>query len=523
MLDHLDFERCYRAVDSRDERFDGWFVTCVTSTGIYCRPSCPAMTPKRENVRFLPSAAAAQREGFRACLRCRPDAAPGSPDWNYRADVVGRAMRLIADGVVDRDGVPGLAARLGYTQRHLGRLLHAEVGASPLALARAQRAQTARILIETTSLGLADIAFAAGFGSVRQFNDTIREIYGRAPSVLRATNRRDPHAAAGLGTVTLRLPYREPLHIDSLIDFLALRTIPGVDAVHDGVYRRGIRLPHGPASATIRLLPGYAQTTLRLGDVRDLGPAVARCRRLLDLDADPVAIDATLAADPALAPSVAKEAGVRVPGAVDGFEMAARAIVGQQISVSGARSVLARLVRATTSPTRAPTEPTAAAPTELTAGALHDSADDEPQVMIDAKEPLQPHDRADLELLGFPTAANVAAAPDEAFAMPAARRRTLRALAEAIATGSLHLDPGADRADTEAALLAIPGIGAWTAQYVALRCLGDPDVLLATDLGVRRGAAALGLSEDPATLSAHAHRHWAPWRSYGTIRLWRHA
>src|SRR4051812_33182013 len=209
----LDFERCYRAVDSRDQRFDGWFYTAVRTTGIYCRPSCPAVTPKRENVEFHPSAAAAQRAGFRACRRCRPDAAPGSPEWDVRADVVGRAMRLIGDGVVDREGVPGLASRLGYTERHLHRMLTAELGAGPLALARAQRAQTARILIETTALGLAEIAFAAGFGSVRQFNDTIQEVFGQPPSALRA---RRPAVATGAGTIQLRLAYRAPLHAPSL-------------------------------------------------------------------------------------------------------------------------------------------------------------------------------------------------------------------------------------------------------------------------------------------------------------------
>jgi len=509
----MDFERSYRAVDSRDARFDGWFVTAVTSTRIYCRPSCPAVTPKREHVRFLPSAAAAQRLGFRACLRCRPDAAPGSPDWNYRADVVGRAMRLIADGVVDRDGVPGLAARLGYTERHLGRLLHAEVGAGPLALARAQRAHAARVLIETTRLGFAEIAFAAGFGSVRQFNDTIRDVYGRAPTELRAARRdvREPE----LGTVTLRLPYREPLHTAALLEFLGGRTIAGVDEVgQDDTYRRALRLPHGPATVEVRLLPGYAHTTLRLADVRDLSPAVARCRRLLDLDADPVAVDATLAADPLLAPAVAKEPGVRVPGAVDGFEMAVRAVVGQQISVAGARKALARL-------------------TSSIAAIAGDHADHGPQSMIGGSDGPQPHDHGDLEaaagggaartLVAFPSADDVATAPDEAFGMPAARRRTLRALAEAVGSGRIALDPGADRAETEARLLEIPGIGPWTAQYVALRALGDPDVLLATDLGVRRGAAALGLPSDAAGLVAHAREHWAPWRSYATIRLWRHA
>jgi AraC family transcriptional regulator, regulatory protein of adaptative response / DNA-3-methyladenine glycosylase II len=477
----LDFDLCYRAVDSRDARFDGWFVTCVTSTGIYCRPSCPALTPKRSNVRFLPSAAAAQREGFRACLRCRPDAAPGSPQWNYRADVVGRAMRLIADGVVDRDGVPGLAARIGYTERHLSRLLTGEVGAGPLALARAQRAQTARILIETTGMGLADVAFAAGFGSVRQFNDTIRETYGRSPSELRAARRSEQ--ATELGVISLRLPYREPLYAEALLEFLGGRTIPGVDEVQGDRYCRGLRLPHGPGRVELAIRPGYAEATLHLADMRDLAPAVARCRRLLDLDADPVAVDAALALDPALAPSVAKEAGVRVPGAVDGFEMAVRAVVGQQISVAGARTVLSRLVTVASPP---------------------------PDPTVDG-------------LRSFPSAAEVAEAPDAAFGMPAARRRTLRVLATAIADGRLHLDPGADREETEARLVGIPGIGPWTAQYVALRALGDPDVLLATDLGVRRGAAALGLPDDPAALANHASATWAPWRSYATIRLWRHA
>jgi AraC family transcriptional regulator of adaptative response / DNA-3-methyladenine glycosylase II len=542
----LDFEQCYRAAASRDARFDGWFVTCVTSTKIYCRPSCPAITPKRANVRFLPSAAAAQRDGFRACLRCRPDAAPGSPQWNYRSDVVGRAMRLIADGVVDRDGVVGLAARIGYTERHLNRILTAEVGAGPLALARAQRSQTARLLIETTTMGLAEIAFAAGFGSVRQFNDTIRETYGRSPSELRAA-RRNGAATPGheLGTMTLRLPYREPLHAESLLEFLGGRTIAGVDEVRDDRYRRALRLPHGHATVDIAIRPGYAEALLRLADVRDLAPAVARCRRLLDLDADPVAVDAVLARDPALAASVSKEPGVRVPGAVDGFEIAVRAVVGQQISVAGARTVLARLAAATASPalfSAATSPPATASPAD---DRVQDPRDHELQRMITASGRRLNHDHADLGsgkatpgaprsvepgtedlgngLRGFPTAEEVAAAPDSAVGMPAARRRTLRALAEAVVEGRLRLDPGADRMEAEARLVEIPGIGPWTAQYVALRALGDPDVLLPTDLGVRRGAAALGLPDDPVTLARHAHETWAPWRSYATIRLWRHA
>jgi AraC family transcriptional regulator, regulatory protein of adaptative response / DNA-3-methyladenine glycosylase II len=479
----LDFDRCYRAVDSRDERFDGWFYTAVRTTGIYCRPSCPAVTPRRVNVSFYPSAAAAQRAGYRACRRCRPDAAPGSPEWDTRADLVGRAMRLIGDGVVDRDGVPGLARRLGYTERHLHRMLTAELGAGPLALARAQRAQTARILIETTDLGLADIAFAAGFGSVRQFNDTITEVYGGPPSELR---QRRPAPRTGAGTISLRLAYRAPLHAPALLDFLAARALPGVEECDDRTYRRGLRMPHGTATVALTPTPRWVAATLRLTDVRDLAPAVARCRRLFDLDADPAAVDGTLAADPALAPAVAAEPGVRVPRAVDGFEVAVRAIVGQQVSVAGARTTIGRLL------SHAEPGPPAA-------------------------ETVRSE-----QLGGFPDAADVAELPDAAFRMQAARRGAIRALARAVADGSLDLEPGADPAETTARLTALPGVGAWTAGYVAMRAIGDPDVLLPTDLAARRGAAAIGLPTSPNALQDHAER-WRPWRSYALIRLWRKA
>ncbi|WP_229400672.1 AlkA N-terminal domain-containing protein [Micromonospora okii] len=479
----LDFERCYRAVDSRDQRFDGWFYTGVTSTGIYCRPSCPAVTPKRRNVRFFPSAAAAQGAGLRACRRCRPDAAPGSPEWDVRADVVGRAMRLIADGVVDRDGVPGLAARLGYTERHLHRMLRAEMGAGPLALARAQRAQTARVLIETTGLGMAEVAFAAGFGSVRQFNDTVREVYATAPSQLRAAGGRLP-AVGGAGTITLRLAYRPPLHAPALLDFLALRALPGVEEARGGTYRRGLRLPHGAAEVALTPAAGHVAATLRLADMRDLAPAVARCRRLLDLDADPEAVDGALAADPALAAGVAAEPGVRLPRAVDGFEMLVRAVATQQVSLRSARTTLTHLL------------------SHLPAG------EDEP----DGAQRLR----------GFVTPRELLDVPDDGFRMPAARRETLRAVARAVVDGDLDLDPGGDREETVRRLREVPGIGPWTAGYVAMRALGDPDVFLPTDLAVRRGAAVLGLPDDPKTLDAYAVR-WRPWRSYTVIRLWRAA
>jgi AraC family transcriptional regulator of adaptative response / DNA-3-methyladenine glycosylase II len=551
----LDFERCYRAVDSRDPRFDGWFVTAVTSTGIYCRPSCPATTPRRVNVGFYPSAAAAHRAGFRACKRCRPDAAPGSPEWNVRADVVGRAMRLIGDGVVDREGVPGLAARLAYTPRHLNRILTAELGAGALALARAQRAQTARILVESTDLGLAEIAFAAGFGSVRQFNDTLREVYASAPSQLRDNARRrsgagshrtgraaghpattDPTATgpatidpatidpagvgdgagrgapgadrAASGLITLRLAYRPPLHAQALLEFLAARAIPGVEIGDSERYARALRLPHGPASVVLTPADGYVSAALRLADLRDLAPAVARCRRLLDLDADPVAVDETLGADPLLAPAVAKEPGLRVPRAVDGFEVAVRAIVGQQISVPGARTVIGRLVaHLATAGAPQPDDPAAQWPAAQWPEAQWPEAQ-------------WPEAQWPGRLMAFPDPASVADAPDEAFAMPAARRATIRALATAVASGDLRLDDGADRDETEAALRAIPGIGAWTAGYVAMRALDDPDVFLPTDLAVRRGAAVIGLPTGPAELDRYSRR-WRPWRSYAVLRLWR--
>ncbi len=316
----MDDEQRWRAVQGRDPRFDGWFVLGVTTTGIYCRPSCPARTPRREVVRFHPGPAAAQAAGLRACKRCRPDATPGSPEWDGRSDLAARAVRLLADGVVDREGVAGLATRLGYSARQVERALVAELGAGPLALARAQRAQTARVLLETTDLPLGDVAFAAGFGSVRQFNDTVREVFARTPGRSRAALAA-PGPPRRPGEVALRLPFRAPLHADQLFGHLAATAVPG----RRGVARRRLP-PHAAAAARAaapsrwprRPAPGPAWVAcrLRLTDLRDLAPAVARCRRLLDLDADPVAVDAALAEDDVLAPLVARgarPAGARAP------------------------------------------------------------------------------------------------------------------------------------------------------------------------------------------------------------------
>ncbi|MGZ4709752.1 MAG: AlkA N-terminal domain-containing protein [Acidimicrobiales bacterium] len=473
-----DPDRCYRAVRSKDARFDGVFFVGVTSTGIYCRPSCPAVTPKRENVRFYLPSAAAQAAGFRACRRCRPDAVPGSPEWDQRADLVGRAMRLIADGVVDREGVAGLARRLGYSERHVNRQLTDEVGAGPIALARAQRSQTARLLIETTDLPFADVAFASGFASIRQFNDTIRAVYARTPTELR--RRRARTQLSTPGTISVRLAVRTPFDGVAVVDFLGSRSIPGIEEVDGLRYRRTLGLTHG--TGTVELVPSasHVQATLRLDDLRDLAAAVARCRRLLDLDADPQAVADQLGDDPTLGPLVRKDPGRRVPGSTDGLELAVRAVVGQQISVPGARTVAGRLAAAVGVPLGSPD------------GRLTHV---------------------------FPDAASIASAPDGAFAMPTRRRETLRGLAAATAEGSIDLAPGSDRDETRRRLEALPGIGPWTASYIAMRALGDPDVFLPTDLGVRHALERLGSWSGPSDAAAAAER-WSPWRSYALVHLW---
>ncbi len=486
-----DPDRCYQAAQSKDARFDGWFFIGVTSTGIYCRPSCPARTPKRANVRFHPTAAAAQQAGFRACLRCRPDATPGSPEWNVRADVVARAMRLIRDGIVDREGVEGLAARLGYSVRQLNRLITAEVGTGPLALARAQRGQTARVLLETTDLSVTHVAFAAGFGSVRQCNETVRAIFADTPRGLRvraARGPRRPEPSNGQA-IHLRLPCRQPFSPASVLEFLGLRAMHGIEALDGDTYRRSLRLPHGQAVVALRptdtVVRGtaFVEADLRLSDLRDLTTAVARCRQLLDLDADPIAIADALGPDPLVGRLVRETPGRRVPGAADGFELAVRAIIGQQVSVSGARTVAGRLVEAAGDPLAEPDDTV----THLfpTPAALRELADRDPG----------------------------------AFAMPAGRRQALVALAAAVEDGRVVIDPGADPSELRASLIALPGIGPWTAEYVAMRALRDPDAFMPTDLGIRRAAQALGLPDDPAHLTALTDG-WRPWRSYAMVHLW---
>ncbi|MEU6391117.1 AlkA N-terminal domain-containing protein [Streptomyces sp. NPDC046939] len=456
-----DEDTRYQAVRSRDARFDGEFFFAVETTGIYCRPSCPAVTPKRQNVRYYATAAAAQSSGFRACRRCRPDAVPGSAEWNVRADVVGRAMRLIGDGVVDREGVGGLAARLGYSARQVQRQLTAELGAGPVALARAQRAHTARVLLQTTTLPVTEIAFAAGFASVRQFNDTIREVYARTPTGLRSDapgRAEDRRAVAATAGVPLRLAHRGPYQAGPVFDLLEHESLHGVEELTGDkgrrMFRRTLRLPYGTGIVSVdeagheqpgagaEHRGGWLDARIHLTDLRDLTTAVGRLRRLFDLDCDPYAIDERLGADPRLALLVAARPGLRSPGAADPEELAVRLLVGPAES--------ARLVERYGKRLDAP------------CGALHRL---------------------------FPAPEALAEEPG-----------TLGALARALADGDLTLGPGADRDDAEAALRSLPGMDARTAALIRLRALGDPDVAVPGD----------------AIAAADA---WRPWRSYARAHL----
>ena len=533
----LDPEICYRALRARDARFDGWFFTGVTSTGIYCRPSCPSVLPRQDRLRYYPTSAAAQRAGFRPCKRCRPDTAPGSPEWNRRGDVVGRAMRSISDGVVDREGVTGLAGRLGYSARQLQRLMVAEVGAGPLELARAQRAETARVLLETTDLRVAEVAFAAGFGSVRQFNDTVRAVFGEAPMAMRQRGLRrrrvDPPAHSlgarrpasrsvgapaslsggrpasrsvrapaslsggrpaslsvrapaslpvrGPASLSVRLPFRRPFPVGILFAFLAERAVPGLEAGDGGWYRRALSLPHGVVVVTVTDGgDGALRSALQLDDLRDLTMAVRRVRQMFDLDADPAAVGEVLASDSLLCQAVAALPGLRIPGHVNGSELAMRAVLGQQVSVSGARTLTGRLVHD------------------------HGRPLDAPVGSVERE---------------FPGPELIAGLSPEDLPMPGARARALIRLAEELSSGRLDLDPGADREAAASRLLALPGIGPWTVAYVRMRALSDPDAFMAGDLGVRKALAGLGVPSTEQQALAMSER-WRPYRAYALQYLW---
>ncbi|MED7927416.1 AlkA N-terminal domain-containing protein [Nonomuraea sp. LP-02] len=462
----LDFDSCYRAVSARDARFDGRFYTAVTTTRIYCRPICPARTPASRNVRFYRHAASAEAAGFRPCKRCRPELSPGDPGWDLRGDLVGRALRLIDDGAADEQGVAGLARRLHITERHLHRLFVAELGAGPLAVARTKRLLLAKQLLTETVLPITDVAFAAGFGSVRQFNATMRETYGFTPSELRATAGGRPVAvpdpgATGPASLRLRLHRREPYDVDAVFAFLAARAIPGLESADRTSYARAV--PGGTITLTPR--SDHVALDVAVADTRQLARVVARCRRLLDLDADPEAISEALGRT-SLGPLVAARPGLRVPGTFDGFELAVRAVVGQQVSVAGARTLLGRIVAR------------AAAPGGL-----------------------------------FPAPGHLLETDLTGLGLTGRRITTLKELAARLTAGHLDLDGGQDPAEAVAALLDVPGIGPWTAGYVALRALRDPDAWPAGDLVLRKRMAALGIPDDET-------ERWRPWRAYAALHLW---
>jgi AraC family transcriptional regulator of adaptative response / DNA-3-methyladenine glycosylase II len=486
-MENIDLDRyaCYRALKARDVRFDGRFYTGVLTTGVYCRPICPARTPKFENCTFLPSAGAAHQMGFRPCLRCRPEVAPGLAGWRGPANTVSRALHLIAEGALDDAGVDELAERLGVGARHLRRLFDRYVGATPVSVAQAHRILFAKKLINETSLSMAQIAMAAGFGSIRRFNHVFHETYGRAPKSLRRASQKDRNPT---GSLTLKLPYSPPYDWRGVIDFLAARAIPGVEVVDGESYRRGFHLEKSQGIVEVRQIAGENNllATIHTSEVTQLGTIVARLRRLFDLDADTAAIDAHLSSDKALAARVRKRPGIRVPGAWDGFELAVRAVLGQQISVAAATTFAGRLASAYGQPLEA-------------AGSDQDGYTG-PRLL-------------------FPAPDAVAAGDLTSIGLTRARASALQALGAAMAS-----DPELLRADetldkTVEKLCALPGVGPWTAQYIAMRALREPDAFPASDLGLLRAMETDQGRPTPAALSARAES-WRPWRAYAAMRLW---
>ncbi len=468
------FEATYRAAATGDPRLDGRLFVAVTSTGIYCRPICPVPMPRREVVRFFRAAAAAEEQGFRACRRCRPEASPDSPDWDVRADLVGRALRLIAEGVVDAEGVDGLAHRLAIGRRQLQRLFVRELGSGPLAVARSRRAGLAKQLLEQTDATSTQVAFAAGFGSVRAYHDTLRRLYGQTPTEIR---KRRPRAGGGL---SVGLAFRPPLAWAALIEFLRRRAVPGVERVDEHGCTRALRVTDG-AGRIVRLERRLenGRVSLDVGALEDvplLAGIVQGARRLLDLDADTAAIDDALGADPVLRHLVKRTPGLRLPGCFDGFELAVRAVVGQQVSLAAARTTLGAIVTRLGEPLERPAE-----------GVTH----------------------------LFPAPERLAGAADHDLGVPSVRAQAIRRLAELVASGELDLSGSADPSESLRTLARIPGIGRWTAAYVAMRALRDPDAFPAGDLVLRRTADRLGVCD----LERRADR-WRPWRGYAALHLW---
>jgi AraC family transcriptional regulator of adaptative response / DNA-3-methyladenine glycosylase II len=481
----LDPDRCYRALSSRDERFDGRFFVAVITTGIYCRPVCPARTPRRRNVLFYASAAAAGQAGFRPCLRCRPETSPGTPAWRGTSATVTRALRLLEHGALDGSSVEGLAGRLGIGERHLRRLFREQLGASPVAVAQTRRLHFAKKLIDETPLPMTEVAFAAGYSSLRRFNAALRGAYGVPPSDLRrARSGASNRPSRPGGPLRLRLAARRPFAAPALLDFLAARAIPGVEHVEGNIYRRTVCLNGVTTRIGVQIAKDQDAVELSIEGVaaRSLGEAVGGVRRLFDLDADPEPIARVLRADPLLARTIRRTPGLRVPGAWDGFELAVRAVLGQQVSVAGASTLAGRLVERFGTP------------------------------LADAGDPALTH--------VFPTPDALAEADVARIGMPAKRAEAIRGLARAVAIGHLVLGLGADPDASRARLLELPGFGPWTADYIAMRALREPDAFPSGDLVLRRVAAGGGKPLTPRALEVRSLR-WQPWRAYAAIALWR--
>jgi len=468
---------CYRALSTRDARFDGRFFTAVRTTGVYCRPVCPARTPRRENCIFLPCAAAAEAAGFRPCRRCRPETAPGTPAWLGTSATVSRALRLIADGALDGGGVDRLAERLGIGERHLRRLFALHLGASPLAIAQTRRTHFAARLLEETDWPVSRIAFAAGFSSVRRFNEAMRQAFRCAPSDLRR-----PRAPRGpAAEPTIRLPYRPPFDFDALCGYLASRAVPGVETVDDRGVRRALCIGGRALEVAVRADGDRAlEVSVRGGEPADWLAVAERVRTVFDLGADPSEIGSHLRRDAALRSALRRHPGIRVPGCWEPFEMAVRVVVGQQVTVSGATRLAGRIARRFGTPL----------PSDLAA-----NGPGAPEVL-------------------FPPPERLADVPLEEVGLTRQRAGAVRALAGAVASGRLDLAPGADPEAARESLLALPGVGLWTAELVLLRALHEPDAFPAGDLGLRRS-----LGVDAEALERRAER-WRPWRAYGAMLLW---
>ncbi len=480
----MDDDACYRAIETRDHRFDGRLFVGVRTTGIYCRPFCPAPTPRRENVQFFPTAAAAQEAGYRPCLRCRPETSPELAFWRGSSNSVSRALGLIEAGALDDANVEALADRLGIGERQLRRLFQQHLGASPIAVAQTRRILLAKQLIHDTRLPMTEVAAAAGFGSTRRFNEIFQRLYGRPPKALRRTGVADEPFGA-TGAVTVRLGYRPPYDWDAMLAFLGARAIPGVEAVSNGRYARTVTVGAGRGVLIVELAErNCLRATVQFPNLKGLPAIIARVRRVFDLACDPVAIGAHLGQDPFLAPLLADRPGLRVPGAWDGFELAVRAILGQQITVSAATRLAGKLV------------------------VCHGEAIAEPAAVV----------------LGlthvFPTPARLAGADLAALGMPRARRVALSSLAAAVVADPLIFGPKRSLQEAIAQLRTLPGIGEWTAQYIGMRELREPDAFPAADIGLLRAmAAASGVRPSSAGLLAYAER-WRPWRAYAALHLW---